>query len=184
MCKFVRPAPIIKLILTNSDRQRQASLWPVATTCAAATNTTRHGVGHPLRLRPHGPMCRQKRCLLQYPLPLGWRPHDAQPAGYKTGALYLRAGELCAAGHHSGSGRRAQHLLVPVRPDRCATGSPTNRAKGPGPHHGLLLNYWSWHLTVGLNILRIKADCLTFFSATRFPLQKANALLKPIQLDT
>ena len=44
MCKFVRPAPIIKLILTNSDRQRQASLWPVATTCAAATNTTRHGV--------------------------------------------------------------------------------------------------------------------------------------------
>lgn len=78
--------------------------------------------GHPLRVRPPGPTCLQKRCLRQHPLPVGWRPHGAQPAWRKTGALHLRAGELCAAGHRAGCERRAQYLLVPMRPDRRATG--------------------------------------------------------------
>ncbi|MFC4928992.1 hypothetical protein [Delftia deserti] len=53
-----------------------------------------------------------------------------QPTGRKAGALYLRAGELCTAGHHPGSGRGTQHLLVPMRPDRCAAGA--DRRARPG----------------------------------------------------
>ncbi|MFG0598887.1 hypothetical protein ACF8PL_02010 [Delftia sp. WSY_4] len=151
------------------------------------SNTTRHGVTQATRYAydPTG-RCVAKSdvfCSTHYLWDGDLMVHSQRGARQAL-YLYLRAKQLCTAGHHSGSGRGTQHLLVPVRPDRRATGSPPNMAKGPGPHHGLLLSYWSWHLTVGLNILRIRADCLTFFSATRFPLQKANVLLKPIQLDT
>nr|WP_235264223.1 hypothetical protein [Delftia sp. RIT313] len=86
------------------------------------SNTTRHGVTRATRYA-YDPLGRRvsKRCLRQHPLPVGWRPHGAQPARYKTGALYLRAGERCATGHHSGSGRGTQPLLVPMRPDWRAT---------------------------------------------------------------
>lgn len=185
MCKFVRPAPIIKLILTNSDRQQQASLWPVATTCAAATSTTRHGVTQATRYAyaPLGRLVAKSDavCSTHYLWDRDLMVHSRRAQDRRCTST--SRGALC----HWPPFRERAKSTAPTGTNAtrsCATGSPTNRAKGPGPHHGLLLSYWSWHLTVGLNILRIKADCLTFFSATRFPLQKANALLKPIQLGT
>ncbi|MFG0677905.1 hypothetical protein [Delftia sp. WSY_7] len=150
------------------------------------SNTTRHGVTQATRYAydPTG-RCVAKSdafCSTHYLWDGDLMVHSQR--GTRQALYIYEPGELCATGHHSGSGRGTQHLLVPVRPDWRATGSPPNRAKGSGQHHGLLLVYWSWHLTVGRNILRIRANCLTFFAATRYPLQKANALLKSIQLDT
>lgn len=120
MCKFVRPAPIIKLILTNSDRQRQASLWPVATTCAAATNTTRHGVTQATRYAydPTG-RCVAKSdafCSIHYLWDGDLTVHSQR--GTRQALYIYEPGSFVPLATIQGAGRRAQHLLVPVRPDR------------------------------------------------------------------
>ncbi|ABX36509.1 hypothetical protein Daci_3878 [Delftia acidovorans SPH-1] len=185
MCKFVRPAPIIKLILTNSDRQRQASLWPVATTCAAATNTTRHGVTQATRYAydPTG------RCVAK---------SDAFCSIH-----YLWDGDLTV--HSQRGTRQALYIYEP------GSFVPLATIQGAGEEHS---TYWYQCDQIGrhwitdeqgqgawaaprptLGLLVVASHCGTehlknqsrlpeFLCCHTIPLQKANVLLKPIQLDT
>ncbi len=88
--------------------------------------------GHALCLRCARPASGQGRCLRHHALPVGRRPHGAQPARGQSQPVHLRAGQLRAPGHRAGhaAARRQPHLLVPVRPDRRSAG--TDRC--PGVH--------------------------------------------------